>query len=72
MDTELGPEILSLVEVVIGVIDDDRGGSVVSALSDFSDGSDSTYNDDIEDEIDDVVGDNDSHMTAWTCKSFKA
>ena len=37
----------------------------MSALSDFLDGSDSTYNDhDIDDEIDDVVGDNDSHMTA--------
>jgi len=65
METELGPEILHLVEVAIVDIDDDMGESEVSALSDFSDDSDSTYNDDeINDEIDDVIGDNDSHVTA--------
>ncbi len=42
METELGPEILHLVEVAIGDIDDDMGESEVSALSDFSDDSDST------------------------------
>jgi len=65
IETELRPEILHLVEVAVGNIDDDRGGSEVSALSDFSDDSDSTYNDDDnDDEINDAVGDNDSHVMA--------